>query len=413
MPDNTYWSSNISEWLAAIVESSDDAVVGKTLDGVIRSWNAGATRVFGYSASEAVGKPVLMLIPPHLHDEERTIVSRLSNGERVDHYQTVRQRKDGSLIDVSLSVSPIRDKAGNVCGAAKIARDVTETNRLRRAEQMLTEQLQQQAIELEQQIEESQSLTEELEQSNDELLRSAEAARQSQQMAEQASLSKSRFLATMSHELRTPLNAIAGYVDLLEMGVRGSLSEQQRSDLGRIKLNQRTLLRLIDDVLDFAKIESGRLEYHIGVFAIDELLGTLEAYIAPTLDAKGITYSFEPCGDVGKVRADRDKAEQVLVNLLSNAAKFTDRGRISVSCQARDGVVQVEVADTGRGIRADLLEAIFDPFVQGDQTLTRSVPGTGLGLSISRQLARAMGGDVVAMSEIGAGSIFTLVLPRA
>ena len=113
------------------------------------------------------------------------------------------------------------------------------------------------------------------------------------------------------------------------------------------------------------------------------------------------------------VRADRDKVEQVLVNLLSNAAKFTDRGRISVSCQARDGVVQVEVADTGRGIRADLLEAIFDPFVQGDQTLTRSVPGTGLGLSISRQLARALGGDVVAMSEIGTGSIFTLVLPRA
>src|SRR6185503_11452432 len=122
MADELYWSSTISEWLAAIVESSDDAIVGKTLDGVIRSWNAGATQVFGYSAAEAVGKSVLMLIPTHLHDEERVIVSRLSNGERVAHYHTVRQRKDGTLIDVSLSVSPIRDPSGNVCGAAKIAR---------------------------------------------------------------------------------------------------------------------------------------------------------------------------------------------------------------------------------------------------------------------------------------------------
>jgi len=222
--------TNPEAWLAAIVESSDDAIIGKTLDSVIRSWNGGARRVFGYEAAEIVGKSVYLLIPPELHHEEPEIISRLINGERVDHYETVRVRKDGSRVDVSLSVSPIRDASGGVVGAAKVVRDVTEAKRQQLEERELLNQLQEITTELEQQIEEGQSLQEEVEQANNELVNSlaeaeaaraqAEAARrdadEARRLAEQANAAKSQFLATMSHELRTPLNAIVGYVELLD-----------------------------------------------------------------------------------------------------------------------------------------------------------------------------------------------------
>jgi len=407
------WSKDPAAWLAAIVDSSDDAIVGKTLDSIIRSWNAGAARMFGYTAEEIIGKSVTELMPPELKHEEAAIVARLSRGERVDHYQTVRMRKDGTRIDVSLSVSPIRDASGAIIGAAKIARDITESKRLQDAERQLSEQLQEQALELEQQVEEAQSLQEELEQTNDELHRAAEHAREAQAQAESANRAKSVFLATMSHELRTPLNAIAGYLDLLLLGLRGPLTAEQRTDLDRIKRNQETLLRLIEDVLDFAKLESGRIEYRLTDVPIDELLKTLETFVAPLLDKKGITYQFSPCGHELVARADRDKVEQIMLNLLSNAAKFTDQGRIEVRCAARDDELEIDVIDTGRGIAGDLMATIFEPFVQGEQELTRTAEGTGLGLSISRQLARGMGGDVLVRSESGKGSTFTLLLPKA
>jgi PAS domain S-box-containing protein len=407
------WSKDPAAWLAAIVDSSDDAIVGKTLDSIIRSWNAGAARMFGYTAEEIIGKSVTELMPPELKHEEAAIVARLSRGERVDHYQTVRMRKDGTRIDVSLSVSPIRDASGAIIGAAKIARDITESKRLQDAERQLSEQLQEQALELEQQVEEAQSLQEELEQTNDELHRAAEHAREAQAQAESANRAKSVFLATMSHELRTPLNAIAGYLDLLLLGLRGPLTAEQRTDLDRIKRNQETLLRLIEDVLDFAKLESGRIEYRLTDVPIDELLKTLETFVAPLLDKKGITYQFSPCGHELVARADRDKVEQIMLNLLSNAAKFTDQGRIEVRCAARDDELEIDVIDTGRGIAGDWMATIFEPFVQGEQELTRTAEGTGLGLSISRQLARGMGGDVLVRSESGKGSTFTLLLPKA
>jgi PAS domain S-box-containing protein len=414
------WAHNAAEWLAAIVESSDDAIVGKTLDSTIRSWNRGATLMFGYTPEEAVGRSVLMLIPPHLHGEEREIVSRLSRGERIDHFETVRVRKDGTEIQVSLSVSPICNEKGVVIGAAKIARDITEATRLRHAERELTMQLQeqaveleQQAVELEQQVDEAQALQEELEQTNQDLHHAAEVARLAQEQAEFANRAKSQFLAMMSHELRTPLNAIAGYVDLIEMGLRGPVTAEQRSDLERIKRNQAMLLRLIEDVLDFAKLESGRLEFTMAEIPIDDLLRTLETFIAPVLSKKGIEYHFAPCGTEAVGYGDRGKVQQIMLNLLSNAAKFTDAGKIEVRCVERRDWLEIQVVDTGRGIHADLLDTIFEPFVQGEQNLTRTAEGTGLGLSISRQLARGMGGDVRAVSELGKGSTFTLRLPAA
>src|SRR3954451_19608441 len=163
--DAPWWTS--SGWLAAIVQSSDDAIVGKTLDSVVRSWNAAAERIFGYTADEIVGRSILLLIPPELQYEEAEIVGNLSAGRRIDHYETVRVRKDGTRIDVSISVSPIRGPNGEIIGAAKIARDITEANRLRRAEVELTERLQEQTTELETQVEEAQSLQRELESSNE------------------------------------------------------------------------------------------------------------------------------------------------------------------------------------------------------------------------------------------------------
>ena len=413
-------------WLAAIVESSDDAIVGKGLDSVIRSWNAGARRIFGYEAHEIIGKSVYVLIPPELHHEEPQIIARLVKGERVDHYETVRVRKDGTRIDVSLSVSPIRDQAGRIIGAAKLARDVTEAKRLQHAERMLIDQLQELTSELEQQIEESQSLQEELEQSNNELVNSladAETAREEAEiarreadeargLAEQANVAKSQFLATMSHELRTPLNAIVGYVDLLELGVHGSLTDAQREDVRRIRRSEATLHRLVEHVLSFARLESGKIEYRYEDVVLDRFLATLEGFIAPRLAQKHLEYRLD-CTDASvTVSIDRDKVEQIMLNLLSNAVKFTDRGTIEVRCVVSDTTFSIAVADTGRGIRASLLDAIFEPFTQGDRSLTRTSEGTGLGLSISQQLARAMGGEITVETEEGRGSTFVVSLPR-
>jgi PAS domain S-box-containing protein len=413
------FQSNPEAWLAAIVESSDDAIIGKTLDSVIRSWNEGARRIFGYEAHEIIGRSVLTLVPPELHYEEPEIIARLARGERIDHFETVRIRKDGSRIEVSLSVSPIRDKSGTIVGGAKIARDITEAKRLQRVEREHAEQLQELTAELEQQIEEGQSLQEELEQTNEELgqaLGEAKAARDvaelSRRVAEEANTTKSQFLAMMSHELRTPLNAIAGYVDLLETGVRGQLTPSQCHDVSRIKRSARALLRLIENVLSFAKLESGRLEYHFEQVRLNELLVSLETFVAPRLASKGLSYHIEPCDPAIVVSLDRAKVEQIILNLLSNAIKFTDRGGIDVRCAVHNSQVRIEVRDTGIGIRAELFDLIFEPFVQGDRSLTRTAEGTGLGLSISRQLARAMGGDIVVESTPGVGSTFAFVLTQ-
>lgn len=410
-PENPL-GGNSEAWLAAIVESSEDAIIGKTLDGIVRSWNAGARRVFGYEPHEIIGRSVRVLIPAELQYEEDEIVARLTRGERVDHHETTRLRKDGSRVEISLSVSPIRDRSGCIVGAAKIARDITESKRLQRAEREYTEQMQNLATELEQQVEEGQSLQEELEQTNEELLRALEETREAREEAEHANAAKSQFLATMSHELRTPLNAIAGYVDLLDTGVRGDLNPEQRDDLRRIKRSEETLLRLIDNVLSFARLESGRLEYHFEEVELNEFVNTLESFIAPRLTQKGLTYRFEPCIPDAVVSVDRDKVEQILLNLLSNAVKFTDKGCIEVRCSTDETHVRVGVHDTGRGMHPDLLDSIFEPFVQGDRSLTRTAEGAGLGLSISLQLARAMGCDITVESVPGNGSTFTLVLPR-
>jgi signal transduction histidine kinase len=240
--------------------------------------------------------------------------------------------------------------------------------------------------------------------------REAEAARQA---AEEANRAKTEFLAVMSHELRTPLNAIAGYAELIDMGLRGPVTTEQHEDLARLRRSQRYLLALINDVLNFAKIEAGRVELSMSDVKVFELLRGIEALVTPQLRAKGLTFEYSGCDDALVARADPEKARQVLLNLLSNAIKFTESGgAVRVAC-ARDGGEQVaiRVRDTGRGIPGDKLDAIFEPFVQVDQQLTRTQEGAGLGLAISRDLARAMHGDLTVESTVGSGSTFTLTLP--
>jgi signal transduction histidine kinase len=238
----------------------------------------------------------------------------------------------------------------------------------------------------------------------------AERARSS---AEQANRAKSQFLAVMSHELRTPLNAIGGYSELLELGVHGAITHEQRQAIDRIQRNQRHLLGLINEVLNYARLESGNLRYEITPVVVDEALRGSESLIFPQLRSKRLQFTYASCGSDVMVLADGDRLEQVVLNLLTNAVKFTDSGgHVQLSCESRDGWVLIAVRDTGVGIPAAKLEAIFDPFVQVDTNYTRTREGIGLGLAISRDLARGMGGDLTVESTVGFGSTFTLALPR-
>jgi PAS domain S-box-containing protein len=239
------------------------------------------------------------------------------------------------------------------------------------------------------------------------------AEREARAEAEAANQAKAQFLAAMSHELRTPLNAIGGYADLLDLGLRGPVTDAQRADLARIKRSGQHLLSLINDILNFARLEAGRVELHLAPVLMREVLAGVEPLVAPQLAARALAYDAT-CADDVVAWADAEKVQQVLLNLLINASKFTEPGgRVTVECAHDDVHVHVHVRDTGRGITTDRLDRIFEPFVQIDRHLTQaSQQGVGLGLAISRELARAMGGDITVASRPGHGSTFTLTLLR-
>jgi signal transduction histidine kinase len=247
-------------------------------------------------------------------------------------------------------------------------------------------------------------------------MRDAEAARD---LALESDKSKAAFLAAMSHDLRTPLNAIGGYVQLLKMGIRGPVTEEQVEDLDRIGRNQKHLLSIVSEILDFAKVGSGTMSYQQQQVLIASAIRDAEAMVMPQMKARQIEYVYEPAPEPVICLTDAEKLQQILLNLLSNAIKFTEPGGIiKVSYRARNDqrfeskpVVEIMVHDTGFGIPSDKLSAVFLPFVQIERSLNNPGEGIGLGLAISRNLARGLGGDITVTSEYGKGSTFTLTLP--
>ncbi|HWL40683.1 MAG TPA: MHYT domain-containing protein [Gemmatimonadaceae bacterium] len=241
-----------------------------------------------------------------------------------------------------------------------------------------------------------------------------EERKKAEEEAWAASQAKSEFLASMSHELRTPLNAIGGYAELMAMGVHGPLNAEQAQDIARIRRSNKHLLTLINDVLNFAKIDAGQAEYRLTAVPVDETLRDTESMIAPQILKKGLRYSYEGGDKSFSVLADPERLQQIVLNLLSNAVKFTEPGgAITLSSEQRDGSIEIHVADTGLGIPPEKLDRIFDAFVQVDRRLNQPVQGVGLGLAISQDLAHAMGGQITVESVLGEGSTFTLSMPRA
>jgi PAS domain S-box-containing protein len=362
--------------LAAIVESSDDAIVSKNLDGIIQSWNGGAQRIFGWSAEEVIGKPITIIIPPDRMDEEPQILRRLRSGERVDHFQTVRMTKDGRQVDVSVTISPIRDEAGRIVAASKVARDVTEVKRIEGEKAKLLER--------------------------------EKAARLA---AEHASRMKDDFLATLSHELRTPLNAILGYAQLLRAGAIEP--DELRETVAIIERNARSQAQIIEDLLDLSRIVSGKIR--LDVQRVDPATVVTAAIdsLRPSAEMKGVrvTAVLDPL--VGPIKGDPARLQQVIWNLINNAIKFTPKGgTIQVALERVNSHMEIVVSDSGEGIKPDFLPLVFDRFRQADASTTRRHGGLGIGLSIVKQLVELHGGTVRAKSGgSGQGSTFIVALP--
>lgn len=370
-------------WLTALIDSADDAIISKTLDGIITSWNAGAQRIFGYTADEVIGKSITILIPEGHLDEEPAILSRLRAGQRIEHYETVRMTKDGRLIDISLTVSPIMGPNGKIIGASKIARDITEQRQARRALDDAAERFK---------------------------LAAAENERLYKQ-AEESSRLKEEFLATISHELRTPLSAILGWARMLRLGQLSP--ENSAKALDTIERNARAQAQLVDDLLDVSRIITGKLRMDVRPADPNAFIDAAVEAVRPAADAKGVR--IQKVIDTGAISIPGDpvRLQQVVWNLLSNAIKFTPRGgRVQIRSERVNSHLEIVVSDTGQGIAPDFLPHVFDRFRQADQKTSRHHGGMGLGLAIVRHLVEMHGGTVRAYSEgEGQGATFTVMLP--
>jgi PAS domain S-box-containing protein len=332
--------------------------------------------MFGYEAHEVIGQRVEILIPPDHINEEPIILGRLRRGERIDHYETVRVRKDGSHINISLTVSPIKDKNGNVIGASKIARDITERKLY---EARLHEGLRQ--------------------------------AREAQSQAEEASRLKDEFLATISHELRTPLNAILGWISMLD---EGNLSEETaKRALSTIWRNAKSQAQLIEDLLDISRITSGKMRLDIKPFSATSLVMTSVQSVKPLATDKNIRLQVIVDPDVETIFGDAERLKQVIWNLLSNAIKFTQpNGNVQIELGRDDSHIKIIVKDSGIGIEPKFLPRVFDHFSQADGSTTRSFGGLGIGLSIVKSIVELHNGRVEVDSEgLNKGTTFTVSLP--
>ncbi len=348
--------------LAAIVESSQDAIISKTLDGVIRSWNTGAERLFNYPAHEAIGQPITLIIPPDRRDEEFEILARISQGERIEHFETVRVSKQGRLIDISLTVSPIRDRDGRIIGASKIARDITDRKRVDKA-------------------------------------------------LDEANQRKDQFIALLAHELRNPLAPLRNGLQVLRLAGTDTSAIAQARDMMDRQLGH--MVRLIDDLLDISRVSQNKMELRRSRVLLKDVISSAVETARPAIEEAGHEFTISLPPEPVYLDADLTRLAQVFSNLLNNSAKYTERGgRILLAAERQGSEVIVSVRDTGLGIPANDLPRIFDMFSQVDRSVERSTGGIGIGLALVKGLVEMHGGKVAAMSAgEGKGSTFTVKLP--
>jgi PAS domain S-box-containing protein len=359
---------HMEQRLASIVQHSGDAIISKDVHGTITTWNPAAERLFGSTEAEAVGQPISMLVPSGASRIDRDILATILDGRTVDHYETTRVARDGRVLDVSLSVSPLRDAAGTIIGASKIVRDISARKRLEAEQRRATE----------------------LAGANEQL----EAANQL----------KDEFLATASHEMRTPLASIAGFAETMQQRWDVLAEEQKRDFVEIIEMQARRMQRLVDELLTLARIESGVFQPRI----TEVNLETVVVDTIRQLAASGIEAST-PHGLT--VRADPDHVQQILANFLGNALKYGEPP-ITIAARVQGEAVELRVSDTGPGVPEEFVPLLFDRFTRGhDPTL--GVSGTGLGLSISRALARAQHGDAWYDPGRDGGAAFVVRLPLA
>ena len=352
--------------LAAIIDSSDDAIVSKDLNGIITSWNHGAEKIFGYSQKEVLGKHISIIIPEDRLDEETVIIQKIRSGERVSHFETIRKRKDGKPINISLTVSPVKDNTGKVIGASKVARDITEKAEMEKQRQLFTERLQ------------------------------------------EINHYKDEFMAMASHELKTPLTVIKANLQILEYKMQGD------AKVGFVNktLNQvNKLTNLISDLLDVSKIQSGALELNRTNFDLSIFLKEIIEDIQQTCRDHKIILNTNNKHLLA--RADKDRLEQVLINLLTNAIKYSPNAKqVMVDADIKDKDIVVQIKDWGIGIPEDDIDKVFTRFfrVRG---LASTFSGSGIGLYISYEIIKKHGGKMWVESEIDKGSTFYFSIPAA
>jgi PAS domain S-box-containing protein len=361
--------------LEEIVRWSDDAITSEDLDGTITSWNHGAEKIFGYTEKEAVGRPIRLIAPEDRRTEDEDVLRRVAAGEVVHHFETVRLAKGGKPVDVSLTVSPIKDRQGRVVGLSKIARDIGARKRTEEA----NEQLQKERADLEK-----------------------EAARM-----------KNEFLSMLTHELRTPLGSILGWSELL---LKNELDAGQAQEaLETIHRNARTQSTILGDLMDLSRISHGLLELDRTSVSLERTIQDAIDVVRPVASARGVEIELHRPPDACFVDGDLVRLEQVFWNVLSNAVKFTPSGgRIDVHMRPSGGRVRVTIRDTGEGIQAEFIPHVFSRFRQGENARARSRGGLGLGMALVREVVELHGGTAKVESPgIGKGTMVTIDLPEA
>jgi PAS domain S-box-containing protein len=362
--------------LAAIVDSTEDGIISKDLNGIIQTWNRAATKIFGYSAEEMIGKSIEILIPPEMPEEEPRLLAKLRNGERIEHYETIRVRKDGERIDVSLTVSPIRNSAGTIIGASKIVRDVTKSKRLKDQYDLLQSQL---------------------------------------LSLEETSRLKSSFISTVSHEIRAPLGGIIALAEIL--AEEEELPESAQAIADAVLESSQSLYNVLNELLDFSKVEAGKVNLEYRDFALRNTIIDVIRMINPERTKKGLVLRSIVDPDIPEfIAGDELRIRQILLNLANNAVKFSDKGAVYISAnlvEAKDDtlVIEFKVTDTGIGLSEDTIERLFQPYVQADPSTSRLFGGTGLGLSIAKSYVDLMGGQIGVNSKVNEGSTFWFKVP--